>query len=178
MSLGAQLHQEHIERRLRIGSRAVIDRGINLRDRIKRPVIRKIEIREILTDKSQYLQAQLMSLEQQMIAAHAEIERLRNPPTYPQVIHRIIDLICAGESIPKKKLTGHRRFPDYVRARHLCYYLARQFSDRSYPQIGRCFSGRDHSTIWHGERKITALRRTDEALDAKLQWYEAQLSDK
>lgn len=170
------LYQAHVERRLRIAANAVIDRPIDLKDRRKRPPAKRIEIREVLTDKSADLMQQLLSLEQQMVLAQAELERLRNPTIYPLLIHRIISLISAAENIPRKKLIGHRRFPEWVRARDIGYYLARNLSDYSYPQIGRYFGYRDHTTILHGYRKIEKLRLSDPVLDDKLKWYEAQLS--
>jgi chromosomal replication initiator protein len=38
-------------------------------------------------------------------------------------------------------------------------YLARQLTKMSYPQIGRRLGGRDHTTILHGNRKITKMLR-------------------
>ena len=36
-------------------------------------------------------------------------------------------------------------------------YLAKELTPRSYPEIGRRFGGRDHSTVIHAVRTIEAL---------------------
>ena len=40
-------------------------------------------------------------------------------------------------------------------------FLAKTMTNRSLPEIGRRFGGRDHTTVMHGVRRITELRATD-----------------
>jgi chromosomal replication initiator protein len=44
-------------------------------------------------------------------------------------------------------------------------YLAKELTPRSYPEIGRKFGGRDHSTVIHAVRAVEALRLADSDLD-------------
>lgn len=44
-------------------------------------------------------------------------------------------------------LTGPRRYPHVTYARHIAMHLCRELVGLSYPQIGRLFGGRDHSTV-------------------------------
>lgn len=42
-------------------------------------------------------------------------------------------------------------------ARQIAMYLCRELTPLSFPQIGEIFGGRDHTTVMHAERKISAL---------------------
>jgi chromosomal replication initiator protein len=60
-------------------------------------------------------------------------------------------------------LCSASRTRQLVQARQIAMYLARELTDMSLPRIGKAFGGRDHTTVMHAERKITALmqeRRT------------------
>jgi chromosomal replication initiation ATPase DnaA len=56
-------------------------------------------------------------------------------------------------------LKGSSRCRDIVLARQIAQYRIRQVygGDKSYPDIGRFFGGRDHSTIHHAVQKIERL---------------------
>jgi len=73
-------------------------------------------------------------------------------------------------------LTSHRRTRDLVTARHVLYYLLKTLTPKSLPEIGRLCGGKDHTTILHGVRKITAKRLDHPGLDADLRWLEALLA--
>ena len=45
----------------------------------------------------------------------------------------------------------------FVRARQMYFYLARNMTPRSLPDIGRFCAGKDHTTVLHGARKIESL---------------------
>jgi chromosomal replication initiator protein len=47
-------------------------------------------------------------------------------------------------------------------------YLAKKLTQRSLPEIGRKFSGRDHTTVIHAVKKIDDLRHSDATLDDDL----------
>ncbi len=51
---------------------------------------------------------------------------------------------------------GSRRRP-LVDARQIAMYVARSMTDLSYPEIGRAFGNRDHTTVIHAVRKIENL---------------------
>lgn len=48
-----------------------------------------------------------------------------------------------------------------VTARNTAFYLARRLTGASFEQIGRYFSGRDHTTVMHGCHKLETLLTTD-----------------
>ena len=67
--------------------------------------------------------------------------------------------VCGVYSIGKNEFTSPRRNPRIVEARQVFYWIAKRFTNFSFPQIGRFAGRRDHSTVMHGFRKV------DERLD-------------
>jgi len=54
-----------------------------------------------------------------------------------------------------------RRARAVARPRQVAMYLAKQLTQRSLPEIGRKFGGRDHTTVMHAVKKVEELRQTD-----------------
>jgi len=57
-----------------------------------------------------------------------------------------------------------RRAREVARPRQVAMYLAKQLTSRSYPDIGRAFGGRDHTTVIHACETITSLLPRDSQL--------------
>jgi chromosomal replication initiator protein len=60
--------------------------------------------------------------------------------------------------IRKAEMTSARRAREVARPRQVAMYLAKQMTQRSLPEIGRRFGGRDHTTVIHAVRQIEKLR--------------------
>lgn len=58
-------------------------------------------------------------------------------------------------------MTSARRSKAIVRPRQVAMYLCKQLTQRSLPEIGRHFGGRDHTTVIHAIKKIEQLLGTD-----------------
>src|SRR5574344_312669 len=63
--------------------------------------------------------------------------------------------------IPLKELVGPKRTRIYARPGQLAMGLARELTGDSFPEIGRAFGGRDHSTVMHACEKVQSLREED-----------------
>jgi chromosomal replication initiator protein len=61
--------------------------------------------------------------------------------------------------IPLREMQSETR--RNARPRQVAMFLARRMTPKSYPQIGRHFGGRDHSTVIHAERRVDDLRHAD-----------------
>jgi chromosomal replication initiator protein len=61
-------------------------------------------------------------------------------------------------------LLSERRTRAVARPRQIGMYLCKHLTTRSYPDIGRRFGGRDHTTVLHGVRKIDELMAKDEQI--------------
>ena len=58
-------------------------------------------------------------------------------------------------------LLSKRRSRSVARPRQVAMALAKELTDRSLPEIGDAFGGRDHTTVLHACRKIKELIKTD-----------------
>lgn len=56
-----------------------------------------------------------------------------------------------------EEIKSARRSADLMKPRHIAMYLAREMTVQSFPQIGKVFGGRDHSTIVHAYFKMRDL---------------------
>jgi chromosomal replication initiator protein len=62
-------------------------------------------------------------------------------------------------------LLSKKRTRSIARPRQFAMALAKELTNHSLPEIGDAFGGRDHTTVLHGCRRITALRETDKRID-------------
>ena len=83
-------------------------------------------------------------------------------------IDEIQRAVCAHYRLDKSEMSSKRRVRAIARPRQVAMYLAKELTPRSYPEIGRRFGGRDHSTVIHAVRTVEALRVADSELDAEI----------
>ena len=55
-----------------------------------------------------------------------------------------------------------------ARPRQIAMYLAKELTQKSLPEIGDMFGGRDHTTVLHAVRKIATERNNDQDLNQQL----------
>jgi chromosomal replication initiator protein len=77
-------------------------------------------------------------------------------PIDPSSLGDIQAAAAAALDVPSESLLAHDRRPRVALARQVAMYLARELTDQSLPAIGRHFGGRNHSTVLHAHRRITA----------------------
>ena len=70
-----------------------------------------------------------------------------------------------------------RRSRQIARPRQIAMYLAKNLTSLSYPEIGRSFGNRDHTTIMHAVRKVEELMISDTALSDDVSLLKSVLSD-
>lgn len=58
-----------------------------------------------------------------------------------------------------------RRSRAVARPRQVAMYLAKQLTQKSLPDIGQKFGGRDHTTVMHAVKRVAELRSIDSAFD-------------
>jgi chromosomal replication initiator protein len=69
-----------------------------------------------------------------------------------------------------------KRRPNNIAApRQVAMYLAKEMTQKSLPEIGELFGGRDHTTVLHAVRKIAELRSKDAVLNHALHVLEQTL---
>ena len=69
---------------------------------------------------------------------------------------------CEFFGLGMKELLGDRRHRGVSLPRMIAMHIAREKLRLSYPDIGRRFGGKDHTTVISAHRKITGLMLTDE----------------
>jgi chromosomal replication initiator protein len=80
-------------------------------------------------------------------------------------IDEIQRAVCEYYRIDRSEMSSKRRARAVVRPRQVAMYLAKVMTPRSYPEIGRKFGGRDHSTVIHAVRLVEVLRGQDSEMD-------------
>ncbi|WP_179378354.1 chromosomal replication initiator protein DnaA [Jannaschia marina] len=85
-------------------------------------------------------------------------------------IDDIMKATCEHYALRMSDMTSARRSRTVARPRQMAMYLAKKLTPRSYPEIGRKFGGRDHTTVLYAVRKIEELMASDDQLaeDAQL----------
>ena len=72
----------------------------------------------------------------------------------PVTVKTILDATAELFTYSVEQITGGSRRRPLVDARQIAMYVTRNMTDLSYPEIGRAFGNRDHTTVIHAVRKI------------------------
>lgn len=169
--LQASLHAARQERLQRIAERAVADMPV-----------------ECLSASERSARAPVRpprSLEEMTIAEAKEwmdrqIARFKLPPmkeTWFSIADRpgevsvqtIQRVVCDYYHVSMHDMLSARRLQGIVFPRHVAMYLAKTLTTKTLPDLGRRFGGRDHTTVLHGVRRVTALIASDRTIAADVE---------
>ena len=64
-------------------------------------------------------------------------------------------------SVSVGALSSSKRSKEVVIPRQMAMFLSKKLTTKSFPEIGRAFGGRDHTTVLHGVRKISSELETN-----------------
>jgi chromosomal replication initiator protein len=84
--------------------------------------------------------------------------------------------VCSHFSFSNAELLSKDRHKSVAFARQVAMYLCRQRLKCSFPELGRAFGNRDHTTVMSACRRVESLRRQDPQVDAHLQAIEHKLA--
>ena len=90
-------------------------------------------------------------------------------------IDGIQTIVCKFFKISKNEMLSSRRSRYLVRPRQTAIYLAKMLTSKSLPEIGRCFSNRDHTTVIHSVKTIEKLRKEDNELNIKIDTLKSKI---
>ena len=99
------------------------------------------------------------------------------PRAQPMSVEDIQRAVCHHFHLRSIDLTSKDRHKSVAFARHVAMYLCKQRLKCSFPEIGRAFGNRDHTTVMSAVRKIEAQRDTDPQVRAHLEALERRLAD-
>jgi chromosomal replication initiator protein len=88
---------------------------------------------------------------------------------------KILREVARYYNVKVNDLVGDRKLKGIVVPRQVAMYLARKHTNLSFPDLGRAFGGRDHSTIQHACKKIKEMEPTDADLRSHLGALESSL---
>jgi chromosomal replication initiator protein len=84
-------------------------------------------------------------------------------------IEDIQRVVSRHYNVTRQELVSDRRTRVIVKPRQIAMYLAKTMTPRSFPEIGRRFGGRDHTTVLHAVRKIEDLINSDTKLGHEIE---------
>ena len=83
--------------------------------------------------------------------------------------------VCHHFKLRSIDLLSKDRHKSIAFARHVAMYLCKQRLKCSFPELGRAFGNRDHTTVISAVRKVEALRTSDPEVRAHLEALERKL---
>jgi len=92
-------------------------------------------------------------------------------------IEDIQKVVASHYNVSKQDLLSARRTRAIVRPRQIAMYLAKTMTPRSFPEIGKRFGGRDHTTVLHAVRKVEELAAADETLAQEIELLKRLIQD-
>lgn len=92
-------------------------------------------------------------------------------------VDEIQKLVCEHFALKQVDLLSQRRTRAVARPRQVAMYLAKTLTTRSYPDIGRRFGGRDHTTVLHAVRQIERFKAEDPAMASDVETLTRKLRE-
>lgn len=84
-------------------------------------------------------------------------------------------VVCHHFKLKSQDLLSKDRHKSIAFARHIAMYLCKQRLKSSFPELGRAFGNRDHTTVMSAVRKVESLRQSDPEVRAHLEVLERKL---
>jgi len=79
-------------------------------------------------------------------------------------IQQIQKLVSSTYKLTTEELVSKTNSRNIAHPRQIAMYLCKHLTKHSYPEIGRAFGGKHHTTVMHSVEKIETLVTTDETL--------------
>ncbi|MBB4267286.1 chromosomal replication initiator protein DnaA [Roseospira visakhapatnamensis] len=164
MGLVADIHPTTYELRLGILASKAEQLGVDVSPKVLEFIAHKIisngrEVEGALTRLVAH--AQLVGRAITLDAAREVLHDLLRAHDRRVTIEEIQKKVAEHYNIRVSDMSSARRSRSVARPRQVAMYLSKQLTQRSLPEIGRKFGGRDHTTVMHAARKVEELCRTD-----------------
>lgn len=90
-------------------------------------------------------------------------------------VENIQKVVADFYNIKVADMYSKRRPANIAMPRQIAMYLAKDLTQKSFPEIGDLFGGRDHTTVLHAVKKVGDLRHRNAELNHQLHLLEQQL---
>jgi chromosomal replication initiator protein len=107
--------------------------------------------------------------------ARQELALTSSPRPNEAGVDDIQRIVCHHFKLRTSDLLSKDRHKSIAFARHVAMYLCKQRLKCSFPELGRAFGNRDHTTVMSAVRKVEHLRSTDPEVRAHLEAIERKL---
>ncbi len=99
-------------------------------------------------------------------------------PRHPDVmsVEDIQRAVCSHFRLSNSELLSKDRHKSVAFARQVAMYVCRQRLKCSFPELGRAFGNRDHTTVMSAVRRVETLRHIDPQVNAHLEAIEQKLA--
>jgi chromosomal replication initiator protein len=108
--------------------------------------------------------------------ANTEISAISPTRADTTSVEDIQKAVCSHFRLSNSELLSKDRHKSVAFARHVAMYLCRQRLGCSFPELGRAFGGRDHTTVMSAVRRVEQLRQKDPQVNAHLEAIEQYLA--
>lgn len=81
----------------------------------------------------------------------------RSQKNAPHPLVRLLSKVSKATGVTMTDIRSDRRPVNVVKARHIHYFIAKQLTTYSLPEIGRRAGGKDHTSVLHGVRRVQAI---------------------
>ncbi len=92
-------------------------------------------------------------------------------------IDEVLSTVASQFGVKVSDLKGSRKTREVSQPRQVAMYLARRLTRSSFPEIGRSFGGKDHSTVVKGVKKIEEMLRENPDLAEMVRSTERLLTE-
>lgn len=107
--------------------------------------------------------------------ARHELAATTTPRPNEAGVDDIQRVVCHHFKLRTSDLVSKDRHKSIAFARHVAMYLCKQRLKCSFPELGRAFGNRDHTTVMSAVRKVENLRASDPEVRAHLEVLERKL---
>jgi chromosomal replication initiator protein len=111
----------------------------------------------------------------QIVLAKEALKDLLNSRNRLISVENIQKTVADFYNIKTADMYSKKRPAAIARPRQIAMYIAKELTQKSLPEIGENFGGRDHTTVLHAVRKIGELRLRDAELNRQLHVLEQTL---
>ncbi len=95
----------------------------------------------------------------------------------PTLVKTILKKVSFQYKVTEHELLSARQSEKVWLPRHISYYLCKQLTGYSYPQIAKFMNKKDHTTIMHGVRKIDEKISNDVEFKKEIQKLKRKISE-
>lgn len=94
------------------------------------------------------------AVDQELVARALKVQHFK---TIKPDLLTIQKIIARHYGLTPSDLKSTSRQRKFAYPRQVAFYLARELTDASFPEIGHAFGGKDHSTVMYGVKKVAKL---------------------